>query len=204
MYIGLYVKYPLFLSDFKRNLEFLNRFFVKTQISNFIKIRPVGVDFFNTDRQTNMTKLVVAFRNFVNTPTNPTIPFSSFLLHAVYQPPCITFVVTYSWYGFGKQATELAIYSPNRHVLATKFHYSYSKPCPGGKYGISYLLNTETSRNLLQSWLISLATDTCKEFQLLELYTCSTNVLRPLCLAPLPEQIPYRIHHRVRSSASYF
>jgi len=96
-----------------------------------------------------MTKLVVAFRNFANTPTNPTIPFSSFPLHVVYQPPFITFDATYSWYGFGKQATELVIYSPNQHVLATMFRYSYSKPCPGGKYGISYRTEHRASTRLL-------------------------------------------------------
>jgi len=39
-----------------------------TQISNFIKIRPVRTELFYADRQgdrrTDMAKLVVAFRNF--------------------------------------------------------------------------------------------------------------------------------------------
>ena len=30
-----------------------------------MKIRPVGVESFHADRQTGMTKLIVAFRNFV-------------------------------------------------------------------------------------------------------------------------------------------
>ena len=41
---------------------------VKTQISNFMKIRPVGAELFHadgrTDRQTDMTKLTVAFTQF--------------------------------------------------------------------------------------------------------------------------------------------
>ena len=39
-------------------------------MSNFMKIRPVRVEFFHADaetgRQTDMTKLIVAFRNFAN------------------------------------------------------------------------------------------------------------------------------------------
>jgi len=50
-------EYPLCLSGFN-----------ETQILNFMKIRPVGAELFHTDRQTNMTKLTVAFRNFSNAP----------------------------------------------------------------------------------------------------------------------------------------
>jgi hypothetical protein len=35
-----------------------------------MKIRPVGAELFHADRQTNMTKLVVAFRSFPNAPQN--------------------------------------------------------------------------------------------------------------------------------------
>jgi phage terminase large subunit len=48
--------------DFSKNL----------QISNFMKIRQVGAEMFyadgRTDRRTDMTKLIVGFRNFSNTP----------------------------------------------------------------------------------------------------------------------------------------
>jgi hypothetical protein len=46
--------------------EFLERFLKKAKISSFIKIRPVGAEFFHAERQTDMTKLRVAFRNFMN------------------------------------------------------------------------------------------------------------------------------------------
>jgi len=66
MYIGLQVKYPLFLSDS------LDRFSKTPQIPNFMKIRPVGAELFcahgRTDRRTDLTKLIVAFRNFANAP----------------------------------------------------------------------------------------------------------------------------------------
>ena len=35
-----------------------------------MKIRPLGAEMFHADRQTDMTKLIVAFRNFANAPTN--------------------------------------------------------------------------------------------------------------------------------------
>ena len=37
-----------------------------TQIQNFMKIRPIGADFFHADGWTDMTKLIVAFRDFAN------------------------------------------------------------------------------------------------------------------------------------------
>jgi hypothetical protein len=53
-------------------LEFSRRIF--PQISNFTKIRPVGAELFHadgqTDSRTDVTKLIVAFRNFANAPTN--------------------------------------------------------------------------------------------------------------------------------------
>jgi hypothetical protein len=49
-------------------LEFLGRFSKNTQISNFIKIRPVGAELFHADGGTDMTKLTVAFRNFAHAP----------------------------------------------------------------------------------------------------------------------------------------
>ena len=50
--------------------------FEKSQISNFMKIRLVGAELFHVDkethrwieRQTHMTKLIVAFHNFSNSP----------------------------------------------------------------------------------------------------------------------------------------
>jgi hypothetical protein len=37
-----------------------------------MKIRPVGDDVFRADRQTDMTKLIVAFSTFANAPKNVT------------------------------------------------------------------------------------------------------------------------------------
>jgi len=54
-------------------LEFSRQIFDKdTHIPYFIKILPVGTELFHadrgTDRQTDMTKLIVAFPNFANSP----------------------------------------------------------------------------------------------------------------------------------------
>jgi hypothetical protein len=35
-----------------------------------MKIRPVGAELFRADRRTDMTKLIIAFSNFVNAPKN--------------------------------------------------------------------------------------------------------------------------------------
>ena len=43
-----------------------------TQISNYMKIRPVGAELFHAGGRTDMTKLTVAFRNFANAPKNHT------------------------------------------------------------------------------------------------------------------------------------
>ena len=63
MFIGLQIKYPFLLSDL---MNFLNSFSKNTQIQNFMKIRPMGAEFFRADGWTDKTNLIVAFRNFAN------------------------------------------------------------------------------------------------------------------------------------------
>ena len=53
-------------------VKVLDRFSKKSQTSNFIKILPVGAELFHADEQTDMTKLIAAFRNFANAPKNCT------------------------------------------------------------------------------------------------------------------------------------
>jgi len=55
MYIGLQVKYP---SHLLKN----------TQISDFMKICPMGAEMFQAERWTAMTKLIIALRNFAKEP----------------------------------------------------------------------------------------------------------------------------------------
>jgi hypothetical protein len=89
MYRGLHVRYPLLSSDFNYTWHFLDRFKKNTQISNFMKIHPVGAELFHadgqtegqTDRQTDMIKLIVAFHNFANTPKNTLCFRSSISIH---------------------------------------------------------------------------------------------------------------------------
>jgi hypothetical protein len=49
-------------------MKVLNRFLKNAQILDLIKIRPMEVELFHADRQTDMTKLRVAFPNFANAP----------------------------------------------------------------------------------------------------------------------------------------
>jgi hypothetical protein len=61
-----------FLSDF----NYLDIFLKNTQMSKFIKIRPVGAEIFHAERRTGgrtegqaiMRKLIVAFRGLTNSP----------------------------------------------------------------------------------------------------------------------------------------
>ena len=49
-------------------LELSWQIFEKSLNVKFRQIRPVGVEFFHANGQTNMKKLTVAFRNFANAP----------------------------------------------------------------------------------------------------------------------------------------
>ena len=53
MYVGLHVKYLLFLSDFNKTLIFFDGFFKNTQISHFMEILPVRDPLFHADGQTD-------------------------------------------------------------------------------------------------------------------------------------------------------
>jgi hypothetical protein len=68
MYTGLHLEYPLFFSDFNETSILATDFSKNTQISNFMKIHPVGAQSFQADGQTSMTKLIVAFCTSANAP----------------------------------------------------------------------------------------------------------------------------------------
>ena len=71
MYISFRVKYPLCLSDFN-DMNFLNRISKNIKTRIFMKILPVEAQLFHADRrtdgQTDMMKLIVAFRSFAKAP----------------------------------------------------------------------------------------------------------------------------------------
>jgi hypothetical protein len=51
-------------------LEFSRQISKNTQISNSMKIRPVGTELFHAGRQTDRQKVIAAFRNFSNASKN--------------------------------------------------------------------------------------------------------------------------------------
>ena len=72
MYVLLHVKELLFLSDLGKTWIFLDIFSENIQVSNFMKIRPVGAEVYlanwQTDRQREKTKLLITSCNFANVP----------------------------------------------------------------------------------------------------------------------------------------
>ena len=67
--IMIHVKYRLFLlSGFNDTWISCTDFRKIFQISNFMKIRPVGAELFRAAAWTDMTKLIFAFRSFANAP----------------------------------------------------------------------------------------------------------------------------------------
>jgi hypothetical protein len=53
-----------------KKLDFPRQIFEKGPSSKLIKIRPLRAELFHADVQTDMTKLIVAFRNFAIAPKN--------------------------------------------------------------------------------------------------------------------------------------
>ena len=85
MYIGLHVKYPLFMADFDGTRIFWTDFrkILKFKISwKSVQWGP-SVPYGRTDRQRDMTKLIVVCRNFANAPkkTVSFIKYRVFMLH---------------------------------------------------------------------------------------------------------------------------
>ena len=63
-------KVLVILVRFEWKLNFLDKFSKNNVISNCLKARPTGAELFRADRQTDMTKLIVAHNNFANAPKN--------------------------------------------------------------------------------------------------------------------------------------
>ena len=71
-YTGLRIEYRLLLSDFDQILKSWTDFSKNPEISTVMKIRLMGDELMHTDRRTDMMKIIVASRNFSNTPKKET------------------------------------------------------------------------------------------------------------------------------------
>jgi len=69
MCTGLHVKHRQYCQILMK-LEFSLQIFDNAQISNLTKISAAGTELFRAERGTDMTRLIVVFRNFANAPKN--------------------------------------------------------------------------------------------------------------------------------------
>ena len=115
MSIGIHAKYPLFLSDFNE-LEFSRHCFEKYS-STKLHVNPSSkVELYRadgrTDRQTNVTRLLVAFRNFASAPKN-------YKLKCGFQNPSVCnikiWVFTFTY-------THLQMYDQDENLDLLKIH----------------------------------------------------------------------------------
>ena len=74
-------------------MNYPSRFSKNPQISNFLKIRAVGAELFRADGQTDMTNIIVAFRNLANRPEELT--FDPARLHKVFSVPYLCILQIY-------------------------------------------------------------------------------------------------------------
>ena len=80
MYVGLLIKYPLFFSYFNETWIFSTDFRKILKYRILQKIRPAGTEMYDADGLTDMTKLIVDFRNFSKAPKKLfTLPQSVFM-----------------------------------------------------------------------------------------------------------------------------
>jgi hypothetical protein len=63
----------------------------KSSIPYSMKIRPVAVESFHADRRTDMTNLIVAFRNFANAPKNTAYVLLAYFIISIPRIPTLVF-----------------------------------------------------------------------------------------------------------------
>ena len=116
---NVYVSSCTLLVRFQLNLNFLDRFSKNTQISDVMKIRPVGPELFHAVRRTDMTKLAVVFRNFAKATKRTTYLKIKYVTIHRAQNFANSFEIQNNKYRLLKHVTT----QYNTHFPVTYFHY---------------------------------------------------------------------------------
>jgi hypothetical protein len=165
----------------------MDRFSEYTQISNFIKIRQVGAEFFHAYRRTNMSNLLVALRNFAKAPktgnvssvgqlffayfhTNSPV-FQVFQLSAIYTLlffcilflmflcVCCSVIFAHPW----RSAWYKVSYTARLHPAITWVHLSFAYPFRFHNHStICVGMVLQENCTLRVVWLQSYAFQCCK------------------------------------------
>ena len=113
------LNYPLFLTYFNKTWIF-SIFFENSQISNFMKIRPMGAELFHTDGQTDVTKLPLC--NFVNQSKKSAFVSLNYNTHTHTHTHTHTVSLSLSLSLCSLQITPSFIDSPSSVLKSIKFH----------------------------------------------------------------------------------
>jgi hypothetical protein len=118
-------------------IEISREFFAKHTFVKFLENGPIGAEFFHSDRKMDdITKLIIAFRNFANTPnnTNATKNNSAYSLYECHTVSYVMEIIDWgclSWILrriFGAKKKEV---TGSRLVLRSeKFRYFYCRKIP--------------------------------------------------------------------------
>ena len=145
MYVVLHVDYPLLLSDFNETWIFSTDF---RKMRRFYGNLSDGSRVFHAGGQTDMTKLIVVYRNYANAPKKHTLCVSVLMFSGVQGPCCaLAYIVRlWVWYIWVRTVHRVLTVSPQQETV-----YDHSCLLSDFAYITFFLYHmsmTNTRRNL--------------------------------------------------------